>query len=426
VWRTALRTPAPIVFSKIDFGGMARWLMRRRSRVARQIGYDGYERSRSHVKECFMEMASGPRNLAAVAWLILAPTALSGEILNIGDAPPPLTVSKWIKGDKVEEFKTGTTYVVEFWATWCGPCRGSIPRLTDLAHEYKDKAVRFIGIDVWEGDAERVEPFVTEMGDKMDYAVARDIVPEGSDQFAGAMAKAWLEAAEERGIPSTFVIHDGKIAWIGHPHRLEEPLKEIVANQWNTAQAAKERLAKKLKQRKTDPIDDKVLPLFYQDHDYKAALEAVNEATKDDPELANEYAWLKFAALYKSGEIDRALDIATKLLDDSFTNANGLNDAAWEVIDPDIKQDPDPRALQFALKAARRAVKLTKEADPNYLDTLAQALFRASDAKEAVAIERKAVKLLEKEVKYGGERKYNDFNDNLARFSKSVAAEPAP
>ena len=90
-----------------------------------------------------------------------------------------MAVSSWVKGDKVEEFEPGKTYVVEFWATWCGPCRASIPHLTELAQKYKDKDVRFIGVDVWERDTSLVKPFVEEMGDKMDYSVALDGVPEG-------------------------------------------------------------------------------------------------------------------------------------------------------------------------------------------------------------------------------------------------------
>src|SRR5690606_31445154 len=96
--------------------------------------------------------------------------------LYVGDKAPDITVSKWVKGDPVTGFEKGKTYVVEFWATWCGPCRESIPHLTELQKAYKDK-VRFIGVSVGEFNQADVEPFVQKMGDRMVYAVAMDDVP---------------------------------------------------------------------------------------------------------------------------------------------------------------------------------------------------------------------------------------------------------
>src|SRR5437763_3632051 len=107
--------------------------------------------------------------LLALALLPLCSSASAEDILNLGDAAPPLAVSAWIKGDKFEKLEPGKTYIIEFWATWCGPCRATIPHLTELAHRYKDQGLRVLGVAVWEQDPSRVEPFVADLGDQMDY-----------------------------------------------------------------------------------------------------------------------------------------------------------------------------------------------------------------------------------------------------------------
>src|SRR5947207_870817 len=72
--------------------------------------------------------------------------------LKVGDAPPKLQPGKWLQGEAVTEFKSDKVYVVEFWATWCGPCKESIPHLNELQKKYKDKGVVMIGQDIWEDD----------------------------------------------------------------------------------------------------------------------------------------------------------------------------------------------------------------------------------------------------------------------------------
>jgi thiol-disulfide isomerase/thioredoxin len=157
-------------------------------------------------------MPRAVKSLLAIAAVSLSIGACSqGASLRVGSKAPNLHVSRWIKGDGPSALEAGKVYVVEFWATWCPPCRESIPHITKLAHAYQDR-VTFVGVSVWErGPEENVDEFVRNMGDRMNYLVARDTA-------SNYMAKAWLEAAGQDGIPSAFIVDgDGKIAWIGHP-----------------------------------------------------------------------------------------------------------------------------------------------------------------------------------------------------------------
>jgi thiol-disulfide isomerase/thioredoxin len=68
---------------------------------------------------------------------------------TVGQAPPEFSYLSITKGEitsyKAEEFKN-TVILIDFWATWCGPCIESIPHLNSLIEKYKGKNVKFISI----------------------------------------------------------------------------------------------------------------------------------------------------------------------------------------------------------------------------------------------------------------------------------------
>ena len=57
----------------------------------------------------------------------------------------------------------GKVVVINFWATWCGPCRSEIPAFNELYKQYAERGVEFIGISVDEGGWSDVKPFVEKM-----------------------------------------------------------------------------------------------------------------------------------------------------------------------------------------------------------------------------------------------------------------------
>ena len=84
--------------------------------------------------------------------LLLLFTQVRGQdeiTLRIGDPAPAIKYSKWLKGEPVTSFNGGQIYILEFWATWCGPCKGAMPHLTELQKEYEGK-VTIVGVGVWE------------------------------------------------------------------------------------------------------------------------------------------------------------------------------------------------------------------------------------------------------------------------------------
>ncbi len=82
---------------------------------------------------------------------VIVPLTPPGKsLIKIGDPAPELKVQSWVKGDPIKGYDRGKVYVVELWATWCAPCIETIPHLTQLQHDYKDKGLRVIGVSIWE------------------------------------------------------------------------------------------------------------------------------------------------------------------------------------------------------------------------------------------------------------------------------------
>ena len=94
------------------------------------------------------------------AWL--APGEEAGSVVEI-DRPMPTIEGEWINGGPVtpQEYR-GRVVLVNFWGTWCGPCRKEQPALQRLAEEYEGRVV-FIGVDFRDDRAAALE-WIREFG----------------------------------------------------------------------------------------------------------------------------------------------------------------------------------------------------------------------------------------------------------------------
>jgi thiol-disulfide isomerase/thioredoxin len=297
---------------------------------------------------------------ALVAALTLSLVSAARADLKLGDSAPALKVSKWVKGTPSTLAK-GKVHVVEFWATWCGPCKTSIPHLTELAKKFKSKA-NFIGVSINEGDPKyqtKVASFVKSMGAKMDYNVAIDTAPAG-----GFMSKNWMDAAKQPGIPTAFIVDKaGKVAWIGHPMTMEEPLAKIIAGKWDLAAEKKRMDAEQAAEAKMQGFAQKFNPLMLEGK-LDEAFVLLDQAVAETPALGPQVA-------------------------------QSLNQIAWMIAEG---KQPVPEQLAAlkdkTLPLAQKAVELTKSQDGMILDTLAFVHYKAGNISEALKLQEKAVKLL--------------------------------
>lgn len=341
----------------------------------------------------------------------------SPKALTIGSDAPALKVGKWIKGSEVKSFEKGKTYVVEFWATWCGPCKKSIPHLTELAKKHKDK-LTVIGVSVWENDDEYIDTvtkFVEKMGDKMDYVVAVD---DHSDNN-GSMATNWMTAAKQDGIPASFIINgEGKVAWIGHPMEMDAKLDAVLAGTYdlNKAKAEAEEEAKKAAQAAEDmkamQKDFAPIRTAMQSGDNAAAIKAIDEVIAAKPQHAERLGTTKFRLLVDMNNAD-ANTVAKTLSESTYKdNSQALNELAWTMLDTKSFTKAD---FGVAHDIAKRAAELTKMEDGMILDTYALATFKKGDIDKAIEIQSKAVELTKDE----SEDMTADIKARLEEFKKA-------
>lgn len=62
--------------------------------------------------------------------------------------------------------------IVDFWATWCGACKETVPKLAELQEKFKDKGLTVIGISVDKGSAEKIRKAAKKLG--INYLVLID------------------------------------------------------------------------------------------------------------------------------------------------------------------------------------------------------------------------------------------------------------
>lgn len=146
---------------------------------------------------------------ALVAIVCFINQLMGGSDKNIGGLLPKLEV-KYIGPAPA---LSGKALILEFWATWCGPCRQSIPHLNEIYKKYKPKGLEIVGVT--KEDAATVKAFTESV--PIDYSVAQDAEARLSAHFAVT------------GIPFALLVDKtGKIVWQGHPMELKNEDIEAV------------------------------------------------------------------------------------------------------------------------------------------------------------------------------------------------------
>ncbi|HSW45582.1 MAG TPA: redoxin family protein [Phycisphaerae bacterium] len=312
-------------------------------------------------------------------WLILGIVTLSIPLgpalaLELGDPAPAITVD-WLRGGPIDlkagKGKSKNVYVLEFWATWCGPCRISLPHLSELQHKYKDKGLVVIGVALGDEPVSVIKKYLADSGKKIDFPIAVD--------RNGATVRAYMMPFGAEGIPWSCVIDkDGRLAWVGSPFAgLDKIIEQCVAGTYNL----KARLA---------------LNKYFE-----TAVQA-DRATKseDQKELR-----------------DKVRKIGEELLKTAVKTPEVLDLLAWNIVTLPLLKTRD---LDLARQACKIASEATKDSDPSLLDTYARVLWESGDKNGAMRMQKKAIELVK------DEQLAAILKEHLKEFEEDLKKNPPP
>ncbi|MSR43844.1 MAG: redoxin domain-containing protein [Phycisphaerales bacterium] len=336
--------------------------------------------------------------ISILAALAMAPVQDATPKLAVGSVAPSIDGLEFVQGEPSPSAKVR---VVEFWATWCGPCRQSIPHLNELYQAQCGKGLDVIGVS--DEARAKVEPFIRKLGAQMSYAVAID-----PDKLINA---AFMGASGQNGIPCAFVIgQDGKIVFIGHPMSDEftRAVKLSLAGRYDPVLSAK---AQPLLEAARRAIKLKNFQDGYRQYDEVIAM---------GPEVFTDVALERYRVIVNEEKNIAASKLYAQAMILAFVDAKDLS----ALSDLAITLSSDPRMRSYdndlALTAAQVMLEASSKSDPSANSTLASVFYARGEFAKAVEAQKKAIRLAEPSQKASFKPTLDAYELALKRGVKGV------
>lgn len=343
-----------------------------------------------------------------------------GDGLGIGDIAPPLDIAHWIKGEPVTGFKPGRIYVLEFWATWCGPCVANMPHLSEVQERYTERGVTVVGVS--DEALQKVVHFLatTNRGDskrhfeRTRYALATD--PDRS------VFNDYMKAAAQDGLPTVFVIgRDGRIEWIGYPAArfMDEPLEQIVEGSWDRA-AHKAEFERQRQEGAELRRAKSKLNMAIKSADWEVAIVALDSIIAQGGDI---YIGTKIGILLSKTEAyDRGHAYARQVMSRAWDDNDWLlMQVAWAVSGTTkYAVAPEHADLELALEAITRANELTDWKDDGHLSMQAGIEFEMGRYEQAVEHQEMALVRIRAHAKEVPEHDLEGFRKLVDKYVRTL------
>ncbi|MDW9782414.1 redoxin family protein [Sinorhizobium meliloti] len=281
--------------------------------------------------------------------------------LQTNSLAPALKVQGWVRGQTLANFQPGKVYVIEFWATWCGPCLSTMPDLMQLQEKYRDSGLEVVAVAASEKavavDEVRayLDLWLTERFPTLNFRVGLDCT--------GEMNKLWMEASSSFGIPSSFVVdRDSHIAFIGHPTELDDVLPKVLDGSWRSSNQAKAAERKRIAEGREVVFLSKISAAVKL-KDWKTALSAIEEGIGLLPDSIQLRVAHAHTLLHKMRDMQAGLPVLRQLVRDAIDrNAEDwLLGAMYQLFNPayDYTDFPSVERLAMGKELSEHILALT-------------------------------------------------------------------
>ena len=266
------------------------------------------------------------------------PNLTAQSNIKAGGPAPPINVTDWVLNVPEDKVFDGKFVVLEFWATWCGPCIAAIPHLNELQEEFQRKDLYFVSM------TDESLPKINRFLDRLNF---KSIVVSDQDKkthIAFGDGKKGLEA-----YPMTVLIDpEGLVRWVGEPKQLTGDVMQAF-------------------------LDYKLKPTHLMTSARKASVEASMEKSDLSPSQ-------KFLRDYKDKELAYLLEIKrTEAADADYMKLPGKALFYHAITLPELFEDLFGTTLydsDFLNDRYYSITSIDRQQDENYLPRLEEDILR--------------------------------------------------